>query len=260
MSDDITPINPETSDTPETPMESAEVSVENTEISVEESSTPMEESSSDDSAETVEQVEEIVEAPAPTAAPATRVKSHIGRSHGAGEEKSNNRGGDRRDDRRGGGKGGFEQVKKEFEEVLLEVGRVTKVTSGGRQLRFRAAVVIGDRKGRVGFGLGKAQEVTVAVEKAVNSAKRHMIKVPLENGTVPYQVATKFKSVKIRSILLLKVLVLLLVDLPVVFSSSLDVKIFSQRDMEVAMLSQQLMLPCRPSVCMLHAKKKLLNF
>ncbi len=113
---------------------------------------------------------------------------------------SQGRQGGRRDDRRkpnGKGARGFEPVKKEFEEILLEVGRVTKVTSGGRQLRFRAAVVIGDRKGRVGFGLGKAQEVATAVEKAVNSAKRHLITVPLENGTVPHQVATKFKSVKI---------------------------------------------------------------
>lgn len=115
---------------------------------------------------------------------------------GNGGRRDDRSGGGRRDDRRGG-KSGFEPVKKEFEEVLLEVGRVTKVTSGGRQLRFRAAVVIGDRKGRVGFGLGKAQEVSIAVEKAVNSAKRHMITVPLQKGTVPYQVATKFKSVKI---------------------------------------------------------------
>ena len=99
--------------------------------------------------------------------------------------RSDNRGGGdrggRRDDR-GGRKSGFEPVKKEFEEVLLEVGRVTKVTSGGRQLRFRAAVVIGDRNGRVGFGLGKAREVSIAVEKAVNSAKRNLITVPVENG------------------------------------------------------------------------------
>lgn len=107
-------------------------------------------------------------------------------------------GGDRRDGRSGDRrKGGFEPVKKEFEEALLQVSRVTKVTSGGRQLRFRAAVVIGDRKGRVGFGLGKAQEVSIAVEKAVNDAKRHMIKVPLVHGTVPHQVALKFKATKI---------------------------------------------------------------
>lgn len=133
----------------------------------------------------------------PVAAEATPVSTPPRGGRGGNGGRRDDRGGrGRRDDRRGG-KSGFEPVKKEFEEVLLEVGRVTKVTSGGRQLRFRAAVVIGDRKGRVGFGLGKAQEVSVAVEKAVNSAKRHLITVPLENGTVPYQVDTKFKSVKI---------------------------------------------------------------
>lgn len=133
---------------------------------------------------------ETPETPAAPATSAPRGGERGGRSGGRGDDRGGRR--DRRD-----GKSGFEPVKKEFEEVLLEVGRVTKVTSGGRQLRFRAAVVIGDRKGRVGFGLGKAAEVSVAVEKAVNSAKRHLIKVPLENGTVPYQVDTKFKSVKI---------------------------------------------------------------
>ena len=131
---------------------------------------------------------EAPEATTETAAPAPRGER-------GGRGRRDDRGG-RRDNRRDG-KSGFEPVKKEFEEVLLEFGRVTKVTSGGRQLRFRAAVVIGDRNGRVGFGLGKAGEVSVAVEKAVNSAKRHLIKVPLQNGTVPYQVDTKFKSVKI---------------------------------------------------------------
>lgn len=85
------------------------------------------------------------------AAPAP-VPSRGGRGGNGGQRDDRGGRGGRRDDRRGG-KSGFEPVKKEFEEVLLEVGRVTKVTSGGRQLRFRAAVVIGDRKGRVGFGL-----------------------------------------------------------------------------------------------------------
>ena len=150
--------------------------------------------------------EEITQIPASTptespsevtsSTPASTAPLSGGRGQGGNGGGRDDRGGGRRDDRRGG-KGGFEAVKKEFEEVLLEVGRVTKVTSGGRQLRFRAAVVIGDRKGRVGFGLGKAQEVSVAVEKAVNSAKRHLIKVPLENGTVPHEVHVKFKSVKL---------------------------------------------------------------
>jgi len=139
------------------------------------------------------------EAPA-TPLETTPISSPRGGDRGGRNGGGNRNGGDRGGRREGGrrdGKSGFEPIKKEFEEVLLEVGRVTKVTSGGRQLRFRAAVVIGDRNGRVGFGLGKAAEVSVAVEKAVNSAKRHLIKVPLEKGTVPYQVSTKFKSVKI---------------------------------------------------------------
>lgn len=137
------------------------------------------------------------EAPEASDAPIAAAAPSQGGERGGRGGRRDERGGGRRDGGRRDGKSGFEQVKKEFEEVLLEVGRVTKVTSGGRQLRFRAAVVIGDRKGRVGFGLGKAQEVSVAVEKAVNSAKRHLITVPLQNGTVPYQVATKFKSVKL---------------------------------------------------------------
>lgn len=176
---------------PETPINPEEA----TETVVETSETP--EASE---AEVVSEETTTPEESAPEAAPVPApIASRGGPRPSANARSSDSRGGDRggrRDDRRGG-KSGFQEVKKEFEEVLLEVGRVTKVTSGGRQLRFRAAVVIGDRKGRVGFGLGKAQEVTVAVEKAVNSAKRHMIKVPLENGTVPYQVGTKFKSVKI---------------------------------------------------------------
>lgn len=168
-----------------------------------EAETPSEESevaeeTSEESSEVSDEAEEATPeaAPAVRATPLTALSARAERPSRArsGEKSGGDRG--RRDDRRGG-KSGFEPVKKEFEEVLLEVGRVTKVTSGGRQLRFRAAVVIGDRNGRVGFGLGKAREVSIAVEKAVNSAKRNLITVPLENGTVPYQVETKFKAVKI---------------------------------------------------------------
>lgn len=86
---------------------------------------------------------------------------------------------------------------KEFEEVLIDIARVTKVTAGGRQLRFRATVVIGNKKGKVGLGLGKSNEVTGAIQKAVNHAKKTMIKVPLINGTIPHDVKVKFKSAKI---------------------------------------------------------------
>ncbi len=187
-----------------TPVENTEAVSETPEVA------PETEAASDDSSEAAEETAETAEtaseetpAPPVRSTPLTALSARAERparpQSQATDTRSGDRGGNRggrRDDRRGG-KSGFEPVKKEFEEVLLEVGRVTKVTSGGRQLRFRAAVVIGDGNGRVGFGLGKAREVSIAVEKAVNSAKRNLITVPLENGTVPFQVETKFKSVKI---------------------------------------------------------------
>lgn len=86
----------------------------------------------------------------------------------------------------------------EFTETTLSLDRVTRVVKGGRRMRFRAVVVVGDRKGRVGMGTGKANEVQVAVQKATKDAKRAMIKVPLSKGTIPHQVDVKFKSAKLR--------------------------------------------------------------
>lgn len=86
----------------------------------------------------------------------------------------------------------------EFTETTLSLDRVTRVVKGGRRMRFRAVVVVGDRKGRVGMGTGKANEVQVAVQKATKDAKRYMIKIPLTKGTIPHQVDVKFKSAKLR--------------------------------------------------------------
>ncbi|MDD5769607.1 MAG: 30S ribosomal protein S5 [Candidatus Gracilibacteria bacterium] len=95
-------------------------------------------------------------------------------------------------------KGGntFKQ-EKEFKEELLAIDRVTRVTSGGRQLRFRAVMVLGDGKGKVGLGTGKSWEVVDAIAKAVADAKKNMVKVKIENGSVPYDVEVKYKSAKI---------------------------------------------------------------
>ncbi len=90
------------------------------------------------------------------------------------------------------------QEPKEFAETTLSMDRVTRVVKGGRRMRFRAVVVIGNRKGKVGLGLGKANEVQVAVQKAVKDARRHMVRVPLTKGTIPHQVEVKFKAAKIR--------------------------------------------------------------
>lgn len=93
-----------------------------------------------------------------------------------------------------------EKTPSEFEETTLSVDRVTRVVAGGRRLRFRAVVVVGDKKGRVGLGTGKANEVQAAVQKAAKVAKRSMVKVPLHNGTIPHEIDHKFKAARIRLI------------------------------------------------------------
>lgn len=87
-----------------------------------------------------------------------------------------------------------EEEPKEFAEELLEVARVTRVTAGGRQLRFRASVVIGNGKGTVGLGIGKSGEVQGAIEKAVHDAKKNLITFRIVNGTIPHDVMVEFKS------------------------------------------------------------------
>ena len=84
--------------------------------------------------------------------------------------------------------------KKEFEEEVLQVDRVTRVVKGGRRLSFRATVIIGNRKGKVAVGLGKATEVTAAIQKAVNRAKKNILLVPIVKETIPHEVKVKYKA------------------------------------------------------------------
>ena len=76
----------------------------------------------------------------------------------------------------------------DLEDRVVEINRVTKVVKGGRNLRFNALVVVGDRNGHVGMGTGKAQEVPEAIRKAVEDAKRNLIRVPLIGTTIPHEV------------------------------------------------------------------------
>ncbi|MEO0310446.1 MAG: ribosomal protein, partial [Bacteroidota bacterium] len=80
----------------------------------------------------------------------------------------------------------------ELKDRLVAVNRVTKVTKGGRAFSFAAIIVVGDEKGVVGHGLGKAKEVTDAVQKGIDDAKKSLVKVPIINGTVPHEAYGKF--------------------------------------------------------------------
>jgi len=89
------------------------------------------------------------------------------------------------------------KIGEELIERIIMINRVTKVTKGGKKLRFSALVVVGDGKGKVGFGLGKAPEVPDAIRKAIEKAKKNMIDVPITRGTIPHTIMTKFSSTKI---------------------------------------------------------------
>jgi len=83
---------------------------------------------------------------------------------------------------------------KEFVEKLVKLNRTAKVVKGGRRFSFSALTVIGDRKGNVGYGFGKANDVSEAIRKSIDKAKRNMIKLPVKNGTIPHEVIGFFKA------------------------------------------------------------------
>lgn len=89
------------------------------------------------------------------------------------------------------------QAGQEFEERIVAVNRVAKVVKGGRRFSFSALMIVGDKKGQVGFGLGKAKEVPEAIRKATQSAHKNLIKVPVDKGTIPHQVIGEFDAGKI---------------------------------------------------------------
>lgn len=86
----------------------------------------------------------------------------------------------------------LEDKNSEFKDQVVHINRVTKVVKGGKNLNFSALVVVGDGRGRVGFGKGKAKEVPLAIDKAQKDAKKHMIMIPLKGTTIPHEVLGKY--------------------------------------------------------------------
>lgn len=91
----------------------------------------------------------------------------------------------------------YRQENKEFQEKVVKIMRVSKKITGGNYVTFSALVVVGDKKGRVGIGLGRSLEVPPAIQKAISYAKKHLISVPSRNHTIPHEVRLKYKAAKI---------------------------------------------------------------
>ncbi len=87
--------------------------------------------------------------------------------------------------------------REEFEEVVVNIGRVTKVVKGGRRFRFSALVVVGDKKGHVGYGIGKAKEVPDAIKKAVDNAFKNITTVNIKGSTIAHDITHKYNASKI---------------------------------------------------------------
>jgi len=87
--------------------------------------------------------------------------------------------------------------KDEFDSKLLDLTRVMRMTAGGRRFRFRAGVVVGDKKGKIGFGIAKGADVAQAIEKATRIAKKNVVVIPIKEETIPHQVEAKFGAAKV---------------------------------------------------------------
>lgn len=90
-----------------------------------------------------------------------------------------------------------EKEKSEYDQRVLDVARVTRVVAGGRRFSFRAVVVLGNKKGKVGIGVAKGSDVSQAVEKAAADAKKHMLVLSLKEGTIPHEVTAKYAAARV---------------------------------------------------------------
>ncbi len=135
------------------------------------------------------EAENIAEVETPIAAPFQAPRAFV-------KNDRPQRGGPRRDNR---GPKREAKPKPEFDQKIVAIRRVTRVTSGGRKFSFAVAVIAGDRKGRIGFGTGKGLDTAMAVDKAYKKAKANMIRLPLtKTGTIPHEVSAKYSSAQVE--------------------------------------------------------------
>jgi len=87
--------------------------------------------------------------------------------------------------------------KSEYKEKVLDLRRVTRVVAGGKRFRFRATVILGDEKGKIGTGVAKGSDVAQAVEKSKAKAKKNMVTIPLKGKTIPFEVEAKFSAARV---------------------------------------------------------------
>lgn len=92
----------------------------------------------------------------------------------------------------------MEAIKREeFEEVVVNIGRITKVVKGGRRFRFNALVVVGNKQGKIGYGFGKAKEVPDAIRKAVDDAFKNLVDVKIKGSTIAHDIEVKFNAARV---------------------------------------------------------------
>lgn len=142
-------------------------------------------------------------ADAPVAAPAGDAEKQPSTPGAAPERRTDHRGSDKRNDRRNPRRNRRndrrgERQKPEFDQKIVSIRRVTRVMAGGRRFSFSVSMVIGDKKGKVGVGIGKAGDTQLAIEKAARNAKRNMITVPVNKDMhIPHDVQVKYASSEI---------------------------------------------------------------
>ncbi|HVU79993.1 MAG TPA: 30S ribosomal protein S5 [Candidatus Paceibacterota bacterium] len=134
--------------------------------------------------------EAAAETAAPAAAPAADARAP------RGGDRRNPRG--RQGGRPGGNRGPRPERKTEFDQRMISIRRVARVIAGGRRFSFSVSIIIGNKKGRVGVGVGKAGDTTLAIDKAVRDAKKHMITVPLtKDNSIAHEINAKFNASRV---------------------------------------------------------------